>query len=274
MRLSISNIAWEPAVDEAVCTLLQQQGVEAIDVAPTKYFPDLKTASVTAIDAVRSWWADRGIGIAGVQSLLFGTQGLNVFGDAQVQAAMLNHLDSVCHVAARLQAPRMVFGSPRNRDRSGLDDSHTLELAASFFRRLGDVAASHGVLICLEPNPRCYGANFMTTSAETAEVVRAVDHPAIRMQFDTGALAINDEDPQAVLSTCAGLVGHVHISEPNLVPIGDGNTDHAAMRAAMDSYLPGHVATIEMLSPKGEPALAAVARALRATTAHYGAAGR
>ena len=42
----------------------------------------------------------------------------------------------------------------------------------NFFRRLGDIAQEHDVILCLEPNPICYQANFMTNSLETVEVVR------------------------------------------------------------------------------------------------------
>ena len=126
-----------------------------------------------------------------MQALLFGTTGLNVFGESKRQDAMLEHLRAVCRIGAGLGSTRLVFGSPKNRDRSGLNDSQALEQAVSFFRRLGNAAQEHGVIICLEPNPTQYGANFMTTSDETAFVVAAVDHEAIRMQFDTGALTIH-----------------------------------------------------------------------------------
>lgn len=180
MRLAISNIAWEPAEDEVVARLLESFAVDAIDIAPGKYFPDPANATDDDIAQVRSWWARRGIAITGMQALLFGTTGLNVFGSEDSQAALLRHLASVCRIGAGLGATRIVFGSPRNRDRSGLTDQQALESAVVFFRQLGDIALDCNVTICLEPNPTCYGANFMTTSAETARVVRAINHPAIR----------------------------------------------------------------------------------------------
>lgn len=269
MRLAISNIAWEVADDEDLLLLLKQYGVDAIDVAPGKYFPVPAQATGEQIAQVRDWWASRGIELTGMQALLFGTTGLNLFGDAQSRAAMLAHLAAVCRIAGGLGATRLVFGSPKNRDRSGLDDEQTMAIATDFFRQLGDVAREAGVIVCLEPNPTCYGANFMTTALETAAVVRAVAHPAIRMQFDTGALAINGEDPEQVLRDCADLIGHVHASEPNLVPLGDGSTDHRAMRAALEKYLPDHVVSIEMVATKDEPRLDAVARALGKAAAYY-----
>jgi sugar phosphate isomerase/epimerase len=101
-----------------------------------------------------------------MQALLFGTRGLNLFGDAATRNAMLVHLDAVCRIGAGLGATRLVFGSPKNRDRTGLSDAQAETLAIDFFRRLGDIAGNHRVQVCLEPNPPCYGANFMITSAE------------------------------------------------------------------------------------------------------------
>jgi len=269
MRLAISNIAWDRPHDNAVSLLLQRLQVDAIDVAPGKYFADPARTSEAQIAQVRRWWRARGVQITGMQSLLFGTQGLNLFGGRDSQAAMLLHLAAVCRIAAGLGARRLVFGSPKNRDRSGLDDQQSLEIACDFFCRLGDIAHDHGVIICLEPNPACYGANFMLTSAETARVVRRVAHGAIRMQLDTGAVTLNGEDPAQVLHDCADLIGHVHASEPHLLPLGDGTTDHARMRQALRTHLPGHVVTIEMLTQAGAPPLPAIERALLAASRHY-----
>ena len=244
MRLAISNIAWDVSEDEAVASLLRKFNVDAIDIAPGKYFPDPVQATQGDIQKVKQWWAERGIEITGMQALLFGTVGLNVFGPEAVQEALLEHLAAVCRIGAGLGATRLVFGSPKNRDRTGLDDTQTLAEAVKFFSRLGDIAQRYGVIICLEPNPTCYGANFMTTSEETAYVVRSVDHPAVRMQLDTGALTLNGESIEAVLSGCADLIGHVHASEPNLVPLGDLGTDHISLHAGMKQFIPGHVVSI------------------------------
>lgn len=269
MRLAISNIAWDTAEDEAIATLLHRFGVDAIDVAPGKYFQEPARATEADMVRVKNWWSDRGIEITGMQALLFGTTGLNVFGPAAVQDAMLQHLAAVCRIGAGLGATRLVFGSPKNRDRAGLRDQQAMAVAVPFFQRLGDIAQSCGVVICLEPNPACYGANFMTTSAETAQLVAQTAHPAIRMQIDTGALTINGEDPARVLQDCASLIGHVHASEPDLLPLGDGGTDHDKVLAALQQYLPNHVVSIEMLATRNEPHPVSIERALNVAIRHY-----
>ncbi len=262
MKIAISNIAWDTAEDEAVAELLGRQRVKFIDVAPGKYFPDPSRATDSEISKVKAWWLGRGFKITGMQALLFGTSGLNVFGNSQSQDAMLKHLDHICRIGAGLGGERLVFGSPKNRDRSGKRDSETMEIATVFFTRLGDIAAKHGVIICLEPNPTHYGANFMTTADETAAVVNTINHRAIKMQFDTGALTINNEDPLETLRKYAPLIGHIHISEPDLLPIGDGRTDHQKIKSALKHYLPDQLITIEMVASKNESHLTAIDRAV------------
>jgi D-psicose/D-tagatose/L-ribulose 3-epimerase len=270
MRLAISNIAWDIVEDEAIADLLNRFKVDAIDIAPGKYFPEPAAARIEDMVRVQAWWAQRGIEITGMQALLFNTTGLNIFGNSAVQVAMLQHLAAVCRIGEGLGARRLVFGSPKNRDRSGLTDIETMDKADSFFRRLGDIAQNHGVLVCLEPNPPCYGANFMTTSGETAAVVERIAHPAVKMQLDIGALTINKEDPDVVLQQCAHLVGHVHASEPDLLPLGDAGSDHAKIAEVLRRNLPHHLVSIEMLATKNEPHLESIERALKVATAHYG----
>ena len=269
MRIAISNLAWEVVDDERVAAHLLSRQIDAIDIAPGKYFSDFRAAGADEIGRVREWWAERGIAITGMQALLFGTAGLNLFGPPEVQAAMLAHLGEVCRIGAGLGAAKLVFGSPKNRDRATLSNEQAQSLAVSFFRRLGEIAARHGVWICLEPNPPCYGANFMTNSAETAQVVRDVSHPAIRMQLDTGAITLNGEDPGRVVHEYRELIGHVHASEPNLVVLGDGATRHAEIAAALKAGLLDQIVSIEMLQAKNEPHLTAIARALDVAIRHY-----
>jgi sugar phosphate isomerase/epimerase len=269
MRLAISNIAWDIVEDQAIAAMLKRYGIDAIDIAPGKYFPDPAAATKSQIAKVRDLWADRGIYITGMQALLFGTQGLNVFGCAASQASMLEHLREVCRIGAGLGAGRLVFGSPKNRDRNGLSDKEAQDIAVPFFRTLGDIAQDYALAFCLEPNPECYGANFMTDSPSTAQVVREVDHPNILMQLDTGSLTINSEDPFTVLKENADLIGHVHASERDLLTLGDGDTAHVDMAAAISRYLPDHVVSIEMLPNRIEPHLETVERALNVAIQHY-----
>ena len=267
MRLSISNIAWDSPLDAHVAELLLQLGVTTIDVAPGKYFPDPIQASEKDIETVRQWWADRGITIYGMQSLLFGTTGLNVFGNADSQNAMLKHLKAVCRIAEGLGVKRLVFGSPRNRDRTGLTDEQAQCLALEFFNRLGAIATNHGVVIAIEPNPTCYGTNWITTTEDAFKFVTMLGNPGIAMQLDTGTVLINEE-ASSVVHKVSGAVGHVHISEPKLVPVGDNPLMHAPLVKPIQT-LGVDVLTIEMVTQGATNTLKTIERSIKSIQTIY-----
>ena len=251
-KLSISNIAWDTSLDDEVSKLLLKHGVSCIDIAPGKYFSNFSTCTDKEILVLKNKWQDRGFSIIGMQSLLYGTKGLNLFSESAVQTLMLEHLRHVCRIGAELGAIKLVFGSPKNRDRTGLSEEQTLEIAYDFFYQLGEIAKQQGVIICLEPNPECYGANFLTTTLETYSFVRQLNHSNIQMQLDTGSMFINKE-PFSLLDQIRDFIGHIHISEPNLQPIGSESVNHLHMAKALDGldHLPR---TIEMLT-KNNPLL-------------------
>jgi D-psicose/D-tagatose/L-ribulose 3-epimerase len=269
MRIAISNIAWDVSEDEQISELLSKYQIDAIDIAPGKYFPDPAKATDEDIAKVKAYWAEKGIEITGMQSLLFGTQGLNMFGSKDSLQAMLDHLNEVARIAKGLGATRLVFGSPKNRDREGLTDEQTLNIAKDFFTKLGNIAIEHGVIFCLEPNPTCYGANFMTTAQETFETVSAINHPAIKMQIDTGAITINQESMPDVLARSLNHIGHAHISEPGLAVVGDSNADHESYAKAIKARLNNFLVTIEMVATQDEPHLTSIERALAFVTQTY-----
>ena len=258
MRISISNIAWERDEEPQIAELLGRLGVTAVDVAPGKYFPDVAAASDEDIRKVRDWWEERGISIYGMQSLLFGTKGLNVFGERDSQERLLQHLAHVCRIAEGLGARRLVFGSPRNRDRSGLSDREAEDVALQFFSRLGDIAQSHGVVITLEPNPVCYGTNWIMTTREAYGFVKKLGNPGIAMQLDTGTVLANTEASETAASVKEA-VGHVHLSEPKLLPLSLAPAEHDSVFRAAINAAPGTV-TIEMLT-KGHGAAAELVEA-------------
>lgn len=269
MRISVSNIAWDVHEDTQVIELLGKFNVDAIDIALGKYFPDPIQATDNEIFEVKNCWNKEGIDIVGMQSLLFGTQGLNIFSCAEIQNKMFLHLKSACRVAAGLGIKVLVFGSPKNRDRHNLNDQKSMEIAVSFFRTLGDIAKEFGVIICLEPNPTCYGANFMTTSIETSKVVRNVNHGNIKMQLDVGAITINNESIHEVLTRDNDIIGHIHLSEPDLKPLGQKNTNHKIIADELARYFENSIATIEMLATSNTPNILSIEKSLKIVTSFY-----
>lgn len=267
MNISISNIAWHPSEDEKVAKLLNKYNVNQIDIAPGKYFTTIETVQADA-KRVKHFWNSHGINVVGMQSLLFGTSGLNVFGSETTREATIDHLSYICKIAEIVGVDKLTFGSPKNRNREGLSDKETMRMATELFRIVGTHAEFYNVTLCLEPNPTIYGANFMTTTQETIDVVRAVNHPNIKLQLDLGAVTCNEENLKDIVSKNYDIIGHIHISEPHLITIGDIGTPHVEYAKILKQYLPGRTATIEMLTD-GENNLREIETALQRVCAIY-----
>lgn len=267
MRISVSNIAWPLEEEEEIAALLRGEGIDRVDLAPGKYFPDPLSANAAEMAKVKQLWRDRGFAIEGFQSLLFGTTGFNLFDDGDDR--MFRHLVAQCRVGGGLGARALTFGSPRQRDRGNLGFAAAAEIAARYFARLGDVAAAEGVILCLEPNPSAYDCNFMTTTDEAASVVSATAHPAIKLQLDVGAIAMNGENVTATIHKHAAIIGHVHASEPHLAVLGDGGSPHLQAGAALREVRPDLTVTIEMAAAKSNR-IEAVRKAVGVAKRAYG----
>jgi sugar phosphate isomerase/epimerase len=164
----------------------------------------------------------------------------------------------------------MVFGAPGNRRRGALAADAALDAAVDFFRPLAARVADLGTCLSIEANSPAYGCDFLTSTAEAAEFVRRVDHLGVRLQLDTSTMAMNGEDYAREITSGLPIAGHVHASEPHLVPLGQGGTDHAtAARALRDGAYDGWV-SIEMRAVPGDDNLASVAAAIDLARATYG----
>lgn len=234
MKPAVSNIAWAVNDDAAA---LARLGVDIIEAAPTRWWPDLTKVTREEVMA-------KDVRVCGFQALLFGRPELQVFGPDRGRAC-LAYLAKVCDVASWCGARTLVFGSPKNRVRGG----HNAADGVTFFRELGGIAVERGVVICVEANPAVYGSDYLLTSREVAALVLEVDSPGVRMNLDTGELTTNGGDVEAILREVMPLVAHVHASEPFLAPLNPSNPVHQATAEALRGY-EGFV-SLEMKAPEG-----------------------
>ena len=250
MNLSISNIAWESRYDSEVASLLYNKGIRYVDIAPTKYIKDFSKIDFKNLERIKKFWSDYGISIYGIQSLFFGTKSLNLFSNFFVREKMLKHLECVCQVSKTLNAKRLVFGSPVNRNISSANGHNIEEIYTDFFRSLSEIAYKYELTVCLEPNPAIYNCNFMTDSRETSLVVKKVNRDNIRMQLDTGSIIINNENPSDICKKYKHIISHIHISAPNLNPLDIDDSLQRNCFLEVKRSFSSSVLTLEMLPKK------------------------
>jgi sugar phosphate isomerase/epimerase len=274
MRLAISNIAWPAGADDAVAPLLLAYGVEGVELALTKIWPEPLAASESEFRVYRERWAKRGMRIAALQALLFGKPHLALVESESVRRQMADYLAAIIERAGWLGASALVFGSPKNRRCGGRSRAEACAIAVPFFRELGRIAHQHGVSFCIEPNPKEYGCDFVTTVAEGIELVDVVAEEGFHLHLDTGGMALSGDPPDASIAASGVRFRHFHISEPFLAEVGGRTVLHDECARSLRSRRYSGWLSIEMGEPKeAGSCLAAIERTLAFVRTTYSVGG-
>jgi sugar phosphate isomerase/epimerase len=269
MKVGISNIAWKNEEEASVADYLHHVGIEGIDIAYTKYWPSPFQASDQAVADYRTFWANHGITIVGMQSLIYGRPDLRLFGSPEVRAEMAEYMCAVLRLASKLGVRVLVFGSPQNRLRGELSTDEAMSTAAEFFSTLAHTAAQENVVLCIEPNPPEYNCDFVCTAAQGVELIERVNHPNFRLHLDAAVMTMNNEDVETAVELAAPYLTHFHASEPQLGVVGEGMVNHRRFAAALKRIGYHGWVAVEMRSGWKASSLEAVKVALNTTIEAY-----
>ena len=271
MRLAVSNIAWPAEADELVAAILRGHGVQGVEIAPTKTWPQPLEASPASVRAYRETWEERGLPIVSMQALLYGRPELTIFDDVATRRRTRDYLAGIIELAAELGAKALVFGSPKSRRRGSLTPEKADEIAIPFFREMGRIAAERGIDFCLEPNPVDYGCDYATRAAEGLDLVCRADQEGFGLHLDAAAMMLAGDAPAESIARAGTRLRHFHASEPFLAPIGSAVVDHQLFAQALRACRYDRWVSIEMKQADGDW-LGALVRAVSIVQEHYGAA--
>jgi sugar phosphate isomerase/epimerase len=272
LKLAISNIAWELSEEDEILGILESLEIHGLEVAPTKIWKDPLKTSDAQIDSYRLRVNSKTVRIVSAQALLFGRPDLAIFKSEKLRGQTITYLEKIIKLVSKLGGYALVFGSPNNRARSGVQMDDALDIAVDFFRTLGEIAAEHNSCLCIEANPTDYNCDFITNTTEALELVKMVNHPGFGLHIDTSAMILNHEDPDIILPQCLEWMRHFHISEPFLDQVGYGDQDHFHARIAellRPSSYDGWV-SIEMRAGLAKSNIEAVQTALNFVLGVYG----
>ena len=235
MRLAVSNLAWGADRQGAAFEMLAGMGVEGVEVAPTRIanWCDITPALLTQFGHDL---AAAGLQTSSLQAVFYACPGAQLLGDAAAFEQMREQTRRVADIAAALGAGVAVFGAPRNRGRGAMAEADAFSLAATRLRELGELVQPAGLTLGMEPVPAHYGGDFLMRAADALRMVRAVDHPGVRLHLDSGCVLLGgDSIAEAIAEGAASLV-HMHMAEPDLAgfsaPVADHDGASRALHAA------------------------------------------
>lgn len=247
MNIAVSSIAWTPNEELQIAETLRELGVKNVELAPTKIWED--PTKVSEQDAVKvvEWWKSYGINVVAFQSILFSRPDLKLFESKENRAETLQYLKDFIVLAGRMGAKRMVFGSPKNRQRGDMSYDEAFTIAKEFFTEIAKVAEQNDVVFCIEPNAPQYNCDFVTTADEGAKLVRAVNHPGFGLHLDTACMALAGDDIARSIRDHADILQHFHISSPMLEQVeARSDIDHEGAVSALRGAGYSYVVSIEM----------------------------
>ena len=159
-------------------------------------------------------------------------------------------------ICGPLGAPLGVFsGAPPTAEEKARSVAYLEEVAPH--------AELRGVTIALEYLNR-FEMYLTNTAADLAALVREVDHPRIRMMYDTFHAHIEEKDPRSALRDCADVLVHVHASENDRSTPGAGQVAWEETFAGLDEIGYDGWVVIEAFGD-AEPELASATKVWRRT---------
>lgn len=157
--------------------------------------------------------------------------------DPETHVEFLEGIKRSIILADRLNARNLIVVS--GDIRPGIVRSEQRAALAEALRRAAPLASTAGLGLLLEPlNTRVdHQGYFLDSTLEGLEVIRAIDHPEVRLLYDIYHSIVMGEEPAEVLQGSGDLVGHVHLADvPGRHEPGSGSIDWPsqldALRAA------------------------------------------
>ncbi|MCF3936126.1 sugar phosphate isomerase/epimerase [Acuticoccus sp. M5D2P5] len=236
MRLALCNevICELDFADQ--CSFAAAVGYDGLEIAPFTLSETPHLLDVAQRRAIRRQVEDAGIKITSLHWLLVAPEGLSITSpDPEIRAHTISVMQDLCYLAADLDGPVLVHGSPHQRMiQAGLESdqtSWTLEAFAAAARAAEDA----GVTYCVEPLAE-RETNNINTFAEAITLIEEIGSPNLRTMLDTSAAGITEVEPiEALIAEHVpnGRIAHCQFNDPNRRGPGEGEMKFAPILAAL-----------------------------------------
>ncbi len=117
---------------------------------------------------------------------------------------------------------------------------------------VGDYAKDKGITLSLEMLNR-YESSFLNCASDAVELLDKVNHPNIKVHYDTFHANIEEKSQPAAIRTLGNKIGHVHFCENDRGLVGTGSIDFKAIITALkDINYDGWIVVESFVEPSTE----------------------
>jgi hypothetical protein len=187
-NLTISNLHWNVNEELQAFEILKKYNIDKIEIVPSKYNINYKNK------------------VYSIQSLLYGIEG-NLRDSFDI---IIQQLNKVFKLAKENNCKILVFGAPKLRNNCNIKDLEHL---------LKNLNIPNDIYLCIEPNAQDYGCTVCNTLNDVYNLVKEVNNPQIKINFDTGN-ALMENDTFDIIEIIE-YIEHIQISMPFLKDIDE-----------------------------------------------------
>ena len=236
MHVSLCNEVIGELPFERQCEMAAALGYDGLEIAPVTLTDDPAKLSSARIGELRRAASDAGIAITGLHYVLRAPVDLSITSaDAAVRTRTVAVMRALCGLCAELGGQILVHGSPDQRKLEPGAESEGRKRGIDCFAAVADAARQAGVTYCVEPLARSQTA-FINTVQAAADIVRAINNPALRTMIDCSAAGQAEAEPGDALARRwlpSGLIAHIHFNDPNRRGPGEGELEFGPILAAL-----------------------------------------
>lgn len=258
MKLGMNLLLWADHVTEAHDAVLE--GIKAIGFDAVE-IPIFNIDDLKGYERLGQRLKALGLGATGVT--VMGPETNPISADAKVRDAAVAYVDRVL-ACGQAFGCEILCGPTHSAigvftGQGPTDDE--FKAGVETLQRIGEKAEARGIRIATEYLNR-FENYFLTTASQASKFVRAVNHPSVRMMYDSFHAHIEEKDQARAIASCAAETIHVHVSENDRGIPGTGQVHWESFfsglkQSGYDGYM-----TIEAFG-RALPALAAATRVWR-----------
>jgi D-psicose/D-tagatose/L-ribulose 3-epimerase len=258
MKTGMNLLLWTDHVTEAHDGLLDEikgLGFDSVEI------PIFNTADLKPYERLGKRLKDLELRATGVTVMTPESDPISP--DAKIRDAAVAHLDRVMECG---QAFRCVILCGPTHSAIGVfsgqgPTSDEFRRSVETLQRAGEKAKARNMRIAVEYLNR-FEIFLLTTAAQTARYVREVNHPSVKMMYDSFHANIEEKDQRRAFASCAEHVIHVHVSENDRGTPGTGGVNWTSFWSGINGHAYDGFLTIEAFG-RALPALAAATKVWR-----------
>lgn len=187
-KLVVSNICIKNISQFQFACILKLFGIQNVQIAPTTLIGNWDNLNNMNLDIFKN----NNINVYSFQSITYGLNNLNIF-ESNTRELLFEHLKKVIDIGVLYNIKVFVFGCPKNRKILTTDENND-EIFCDFFKKIGNYIGNNNLIICIEPNSKQYGCNYINTIKEAGELVKKINNKNIKMMVDIGNVMMENDN--------------------------------------------------------------------------------